>query len=275
MVKSAERVLDVLEMLSLDQERGLRLTDIADGLGIPKSSAAGLMKTLETRCYTQRADGGRYRLHPMLAGTGGWIGGLQARLLHVARPVMERLVERTGETAFLGILSEDLQVRLLHKVVSPNAVRYDTDDRPLRPAYCTSIGRVQLAYLTARRIDAYLAETRLERFTANTLTTPEALRADLATIRERGVAESIDSREVGASGVSAPIFGRDGEVVAGLNLSAVTQRFLSRHDMMRAAVQAAVEDISQRYRMTPGGRPAPDRRDPAGVEREHRVDGPL
>lgn len=246
MVKSAERVLDVLEMLSLEREPGLRLTDIADRLAIPKSSAVGLMKTLEQRCYTERAGDGRYVLHPMLTG-GGWIGGLQARLLSVARPLMARLVDLTGETAFLGVLSEDLQVRLLHKVVSPNAVRYDADARPLRPAYCTSIGRVQLAWLPAVQIDRYLAHTRFERFTANTLTTPEELLADLAVIREQGVAESIDSREIGASGVSAPIFGRRGDVVGGLNLSAVTQRFLSQHDRMRLAVQAAADEISQRF----------------------------
>ncbi|HYG85007.1 MAG TPA: IclR family transcriptional regulator [Azospirillum sp.] len=246
-VKSAERVLDVLEMLSLEQDRGLRLTDIADRLSIPKSSATMLMKTLDARCYAARGQDGRYRLHPLFQHASGWVGGLHARLLHVARPVMAALVERTGETCFLGTLSADLQVRVLHKVVSPKEVRYDTDDRPLRPAYCTSIGRVQLAFLPQEWIEDYLTSTRLERFTENTLTTPEALRADLAAIRDCGFAESIDTREIGASGVSAPIFGRDGEVIAGLNLSAVTQRFLSQHEAMRAAVMAAADDISAHY----------------------------
>lgn len=259
-VKSAERVLDVLEMLSLDQERGLRLTDIADMLGIPKSSATMLMKTLDARCYATRGPDGRYRLHALFQHASGWVGGLHARLLHVARPVMAALVERTGETCFLGTLSPDLQVRVLHKVVSPKEVRYDTDDRPLRPAYCTSIGRVQLAFLPAARIEEYLRETRLERFTENTLTTPEALRADLAAIRDQGFAESIDTREVGASGVSAPILGRDGAVVAGLNLSAVTQRFLSQHDAMRAAVTEAADAISSHF-----GSPDAARR-PAGAK---------
>ncbi len=261
MVKSAERVLDVLEMLSLEQDRGLRLTDIADRLGIPKSSATMLMKTLDGRCYAARGQDGRYRLHALFQHAAGWVGGLHARLLHVARPVRAALVERTGETCFLGTLSADLQVRVLHKVVSPKEVRYDTDDRPLRPAYCTSIGRVQLAFLPAHRIEDYLQATRLERFTENTLTTPEALRADLAAIRDRGFAESIDTREIGASGVSAPIFGRDGEVIAGLNLSAVTQRFLKQHDAMRAAVMAAADDISAHY-----GAPNTERRKTARAE---------
>ena len=247
MVKSAERILDVLELLALEQRRGLRLSEIAERLGLPKSSATMLLRTLEARCYATRGPDGRYRLPDLFLETPGWVGGQSAKLLHVARPVMTELVERTGETCFLGVLTPDLEVRVLHKVVSPREVRYDTDLRPLRPAYCTSIGRVQLAFLPGDRIHAYLAATPLERFTENTLTTPEELLEDLSSIRERGHAESVDAREIGASGVSAPVFGRNGEILAALNLSAVTQRFLQQQDTMRAAVTAAAEAIGSAY----------------------------
>ncbi len=257
MVKSAERVLDVLEMLSLEQHRGLRLTDIAERLAMPKSSATMLLRTLEARCYATRGADGRYRLQELFLETPGWIGGQSARLLHLARPVMAALVERTRETCFLGVLTPGLEVRVLHKVVSPREVRYDTDIGALRPAYCTSIGRIQLAFLPERQVADYLAETTLERFTENTLATPEALRADLAASRERGYAESMDAREIGASGVSAPIFGRDGEVVAALNLSAVTQRFLQQQAEMRAAVIEAAETIGEAYASAAGARRQP------------------
>lgn len=249
-VKSAARILDVLELLSLEQQAGLRLTEIASRVGMPKSSATMLLRTLEARCYTTRGEDGRYRLHRLFLEAPGWVGGQFARLLHVARPVMTGLVEQTGETCFLATLSPDLRVRILHKVVSPHEVRYDTELGPLRPAYCTSVGRVQLAFLPPERIRAYLDTTHFERFTEHTPTTSEVLEVDLSAIRRRGYADSIDERQIGASGVSAPVLGPDGAVVAGLNLSAVTQRFVKQQDAMRDAVVEAAEAIGMAYGST-------------------------
>jgi IclR family pca regulon transcriptional regulator len=92
------------------------------------------------------------------------------------------------------------------------------------PAYATSMGRVQLAGLTEERLAAYFARADLQRLTAHTIATPEALRAELDRIREQGWALVDQELEEGLRSIAAPIRDRNGVVVAAVNVSAHASR---------------------------------------------------
>ena len=178
-VKSAGRVLDVLELFSQELE-SLGVSEVSRRLALPKSSAHGLLTTLAARGYLVN-EGREYRLASDVLGP--WNTGSLARLTTIARPVMQRISAATGESAFLGVMTPDLRVRYIAKVVSRNEVRYDASLDHLRLAHCTSIGLAILGSGETTTIDRYLREVPLAAATPRSITDHEALRRVLVRAR--------------------------------------------------------------------------------------------
>lgn len=243
-VKSAVRVLELLEFLSRHPGPAA-LKDVVASLGFPKSSAYALLQTLVLRGYVERDEAERYALTARWRDSGGWMGG-ESHLIAIARPVMSALCEQLGETVFLGARAEGGDVKVLAKDVSQSEVRYDSSLLGLRPAYCTAMGRILLAYWDAAALDSYLARTKLKAVTTHTITDPARLRAVLQQIQREGYVVVEQEFVVGGSAAAAPIFGRDGQVVAVLNIGAVSPRFFAAHRKIVAGAVRAAATISQR-----------------------------
>src|SRR5262249_26297210 len=101
-VKSAARVLDILELL-FRSEAPMALKDLVSILALPKSSAHALMRTLHSRGYVERDAADRYFLNEFLRQSPGWIGGPEAHLAAVARPGVEQLRGGLDGTGVLGV----------------------------------------------------------------------------------------------------------------------------------------------------------------------------
>ena len=250
-VKSAARVLDLLELLALMPE-GVTLTELSNRLGIPKSSISALLGTLTDREYVELVQG-RYFMARRLRGTG-WVGKDQEMLLKLAKPDMRRLAETTGETAFLGVMTPDWQVQYVAKVVSSQPLRYDADLGVVRPAYSTSIGITILAGLEDDRIDAFFDATDLIAITEKTITDADQLRAEIETARRDGFVVTSDSNVTGTSGVCAPIRNAAGRVIAGLAIIAPSARFtrLREQDGQEHTVQAVLDTAASISRALAG-----------------------
>src|SRR5215203_5550793 len=135
-VKSAGRVLDILELLARSDEP-MALRDLVSILALPKSSAHALLRTLQSRGYVERDAADRYALNESLRQSSRWIGGPEAHVAAVARPVMDKLRDDLDETVFLGVRAARGDVKVLAKSASRAQIRYDSDNPGLRPAYCT------------------------------------------------------------------------------------------------------------------------------------------
>lgn len=243
-VKSADRILDLLELLGC-ASGALSLAEVSQALAIPKSSALGLLRTLAARGYAERDEADGYRLaEPFGAEPGDWIGGMKRRVAMVARPVIEALVEQTGETVNLGAMVPGFMVRPLVQVASPQEVRYEPRQVQC-PAYCTAMGRVLLAHSNAETVSACLAAP-LARLTPATETDPAAIRRLIEQARAQGYAEIDGEFAVGGSGVAAPVFDGAGRVVAALNLASLTERWQRQRRGWIVAVTEAAAEISQR-----------------------------
>ena len=243
-VKSAARVLDVLELFTLEPGP-LGVSEVAKRLGFPKSSSQGLLTTLLSRGYLKREAQG-FALPEELRG--GWVGGLRCRLIQAAEPAMRRMAEESGESAFIGVLLRDGNIQYLSKIVSANEVRYDASLSPLRAAHATSMGLVIMAHLPEHRVAPLLLPSRLPRITPSTVTDPAVLRQLLAAAKRNGFAEVQDANVEGASGVSAPIFGPNGEVIAALNLGAPSWRYKRARDRMTSIVRREAAVLSDYFR---------------------------
>ena len=252
-VRSAARALGLLELLA-SVSAPMTLTEISEAIGVPKSSTLMLLRTLVTHGYALRDSGERYAIQDLFARRGfGWGGENPQRIAAVALPVMEQLRERVPETYILGALAgDDARVTVLAKVVSPLELRYDADTTALRPAYCTAMGRVLLAFSDSRVRDAALASAELVQITPATVTDPRHLRTILERVRVLGHAVVEEEYVLGASGAAAPIFGRSGRIVAALDVASVTARF---YDVRASVIESAVGGAARITKLL-GGSPS-------------------
>ena len=243
-VKSAARILDLLEYLAGGSEP-VRLKEIIAVLGFPRSSAHALAQTLVSRGYAIQDATERYVLvHSSRHGSA--VRALEARLLSAAHPVMEALRDRTGETVVLAVRTNRGETRPLAKCVSRQVVRFDIELDAPSYAYCSATGRVLLAHWDEASSNAYLARVPLIARTPRTVTDPDQIRAIFRDIRERGYSICDEESVTGSIGMAAPVFNREGQVCAVLNLGIVSARFHHRRDELVADLVAGAFQISGR-----------------------------
>lgn len=240
-VKSAARILDLLELLSV-VPGPMRLTDIARQMSMPKSSAFGLLSTLAGRGYVDlHGDGYVISEHYR---DGGWMSGEYGLMRRAAQPVMGAVASQTGESCFLAIAAHDWHIQYIEKAVSDNPLRYDIALPMLRPAHSTSVGLVLLADQPDDVLRRYLASGRITKITEKTVTDPERLLENIERIRADGYATVADSSVMGASGVAAAIRGASGRAIGALCVIAPTPRFDAARDRITQNVRDAAAQIS-------------------------------
>ncbi|MFD4526163.1 IclR family transcriptional regulator [Streptomyces sp. NPDC058470] len=182
-VKSAARVLEVLELLGQDGAR-LSLAEMAGAMSVPKSSLHAILRTMEARRWVDvDASGTRYSLglKALLTGTAYLEGD---DVTSLAGPVLDALAEETGEAVHLGRL-DGTNIVYLAKRESRHALRmYSAVGRRL-PAHATALGKAVLCQYDPAEVQRRL-DWPLERLTPDTVVEPDALLGQLARTRLRG-----------------------------------------------------------------------------------------
>jgi len=241
--RAAGRVVDILELVVRTHE-GLPLRELSAQLEAPKSSLLPLLRTLTARGYLEQGALGAYRLDPN-AFELGMASPAHRAWPEIARPALRELMQRTGETVFLGSLGGDgTVVVFVDKVESEQVIRYTAGVGDRRALHATSSGKVILAFLPAPERERILRALPLKRYTDRTVTSLPALRAALAEVRQTGVCVNLDELAVGAAGIAAPIFDRDGHVAGACAIGGPTDRVRPRLKPLAAEVKATARAIS-------------------------------
>lgn len=222
-VKSAQRTLDILELLTRKQTP-MTFTDIFDALGYPRSSLHHLLRTLVRSGWAELDPvGGRYTL-----GIRAWQAGnayLRAvKLAERARPFMERIRDQFDDTVQLAVRDGRYNVYIAKIEGSQLLVLASAIGRRLE-AHATGVGKVLLADLPIAERERLLYGQPLERFTPSTITDPRELEIEFATIRQRGHGVDNEEYTLGVRCVAAPVRDHTGSVVAGMSMSVPTIRF--------------------------------------------------
>lgn len=219
-MQSVDRVLTIMEILARDDWSGV--TEIARELGIHKSTVFRLVSTLERRGFVeQHTQTQKYRLGFAVVRLANGVRA-ELDLAQFARPVAERLSERTGETVNLAMLEDGDVVNVDQVNLSMATISVNWLGR--RSAlHATSTGKVFLAAMAPEDFDAY-ARRGLPRLTEHTITRLRELRRHLAEVTRRGYATGLEELEEGLHAVAAPIRMQDGSVVAALCVSAPSYR---------------------------------------------------
>jgi DNA-binding IclR family transcriptional regulator len=242
-LQSVSRAVRSLELIAEAGELGV--TELGKRLGVHKATASRLAATLADRGLVERDTATeRYRLgFGLIRLAGAAMAGLD--LVSTARPVLEDLAETTRETATIGVLSGDDvvsidQVTGTRSIVSVSWVGQRT------ALHTTSTGKVFLAFMDEAERDRRLAR-KLERSTKRTIVDRAHLETQLAEIRRRGYAQTLEELEEGLNAVAAPIRRGDGEVAAALSVSGPAFR-IRPVDLPRVGrlTMEAAEAISRR-----------------------------
>lgn len=244
---SLRRALSILFQLGDDTTppEGLALNELTEALGLNRSTLLRLIAPLAETQLVERDPGtGRYRLGSRNAHLGQvFLERLDRR--RVAHEVLLDLVRQSGETAHL-VNAELPEVVYIDKIDSNRSVRMHSRIGNRMPAYSTSVGKAILAHADEAAVERVIAAGMPAR-TPTTITTPEALRADLALIRARGYALDDSENEPDIRCVAAPLFDHAGEVTSAISISGPATRVTpEREAELGRLVVAAADDISRR-----------------------------
>jgi IclR family acetate operon transcriptional repressor len=217
-VRAVVRVMDILDFLQ-DSPDGRSLLEVSEALALPRSSTYRYLSTLETRGYVQR-DGatGQYRLGlAFLPSLGRHLDVLAAR----ARPVMEELRDRLGETINLGVLAGNriVYVEILesNKAVRLAARRGDRD-----PIHSTALGKAIASRIGADAVVAILSAEGMSKRTSKTITDETRYLRELEKVRSEGFALDLGENEEDGRCVAVPF--QNGRLLAAISLSAPAAR---------------------------------------------------
>lgn len=240
-VQSLERALAILTLLC-DRDQPTGVTELAGRLRLAKSTVHRLLSTLEQAGVVARTGDAAYR-----PGLKLWeIGCAAVRGLNVrdaARPAMERLMRRTGETVHLSVWDQG-EVVYIEKVDGTNPIRLHSTIGGRAPAHATASG---LAFLAFRKPEETTEAWKkdLSRFTERTITTTNQLEHRLDEIRRQGYAFSTGAWHSGSAGVAAPIHAHTGSLVAVLSVAGPSERIEARLPELAALVRTAAQEISR------------------------------
>lgn len=218
-VKAARTSVAVVE--ALREMNGAGVSELADYLGMPKSTVHDHLRTLEGAEYLV-CEGGEYRIGIRFLELGGH-ARRQMKVYKIAKPEIQNLAQATGEHANL-MIEEHGHGIFLYKATGEDAVRLDTFAGMRVHLQTTALGKSILAHMPREAVEGILDRHGMPKVTSKTVTDREALFEELAEIRERGYAIDDEERVEGMRCVAAPITNGEGEPIAAVSVSGTKSR---------------------------------------------------
>lgn len=241
-IKSLDRAMEVFEYLS--EAQGKSLTMLSGELNQSPATVYRILVTLEGRGLVE-FDSTDQVWH---VGPKAFVIGSRflrrTSLVERARPILRTLMETTGETANLGI-EQNGNVLFVSQVETHASIRAFFPPGTMSPLHASGIGKALLAQMSEARVDKFLSETPLEKFTKFTLASRDQVAADLMQTRERGYAIDAEERNLGMRCIAAPVFDIHGEAIAGISVSGPTSRVgLEQVPILSKEVLVAAQDLT-------------------------------
>jgi IclR family pca regulon transcriptional regulator len=212
-VEALARGLDVLACFDAGH-RTMSLTEVATATGLARPTARRLLLTLEEMGFVRSSDG-VFELTPQVLTLGmAYVSSLG--LWDIARPHLEDLVRRTGESSSMAQL-DGSDIVYVARVSVPKVITLRVDIGTRFPAVATSQGKVLLAALRPGRLEEALAEPSRSALPPGG--TPARLSEELTDIRARGWALADEELAPGIRSVAVPVRDGTGAVRAAMNVT--------------------------------------------------------
>ena len=230
-VQVIARAADVLRALE-GNGQGLSLGQLARQLNLPKSTVQRIVAALDRENFVIAASPqAGVRLGPALVRIAR---SVRCGLVDIARPCLEELAQKTGETVDLALLKGAEAVFMDHiegahrlRAVSATGVSF--------PLHCSANGKAMLSALSDPMLAKMKKQIHLTRFTPNSLSSWRQLQAEIEKIRQTGIAYDLEEHTLGISAVGTPIIGPEGEIAA-ISIPTPSVRFNDTMHQLEAAL---------------------------------------
>lgn len=226
------RLFDVLELL-VTHQAGMTVTEVSKRLDLPLSSAHNLLQRLVAADVVVASEGPRYSVGTRLVRLGiRTVDGLEVGT--VARKHLRELARTVNADVYLAVRL-GTRVVYVERFLSGRPVAVEIRLGQELFLHATAVGKLFSAFHAP--LEKKMLSSPRPELTPNTLTTPEALRAELEQIRTNGCAVSREEAILGIVGLAVPIFDSNDEITAAVHVSAL--RAQMDDDQLAAAVDAA------------------------------------
>lgn len=214
--QAVDRALSILWLLR--DRPGITAGDVAEELGVHKSTVSRLLAALQGQGLVDRTRDGRLRLGYGIARLAEGVSH-QRDDAQVAQALCERTSAALELTSNVAILDGHHAVNIAQTEGGPGVLGMRRYIGLRTPGHATSSGKMLLAHADEDAVSACIADG-LTPHTDATITTGEELREELAHVREQGWAASDQEWEQGVTAVAAPLRGVDGTITAALTVTA-------------------------------------------------------
>jgi DNA-binding IclR family transcriptional regulator len=239
-IQVIERMMSLLDVLA-DTPEPATLKLLSSTTGLHPSTAHRILAAMTSASLVERQDTGTYALGIRLLELGNLVKS-RINIRQVALPAMQRLHEAIGEAVNLGIRHEDEIIYAERTSSGRSLVRVVYLVGGRAPLHLTSVGKLFLAAGGIAEVRAYAKRTGLPGKTPHSLTRLDALEKELDKIRRHDLAYDNEEAEIGLRCIAAPIRNDEGVVVAGLSVSAPTDR---HNPDWVGQIKATADEISQ------------------------------
>jgi DNA-binding IclR family transcriptional regulator len=237
-IKVLSNATELIEVLAWEGPQSP--ADLAARIGIPRSSVYRLIEGLAAISMIETTDDSRAQL------TSRWLHlADSARAAMVewgdANRVLDRLVDETGQTAFLTVRRDDRAVCIDWRQGRGIGVLVLKPGRSL-PLHAGAAGRVLLAFGESRSV---LDAAPYRALTAHTLTTREQLEADITRTLTQGYVLSDEDVTIGIGAIGMPVLDREGRLVGGISVGGPSTEIRTARDPILAALERARDSLAE------------------------------
>lgn len=246
----ATTVLKAFDILTLLGNRTMTANDLCIALDMNKSTVHRLLYTMEYAGYIERNPVTRiYRPGMKLVQLCSTrINDIE--LLTEAKPFLMALVKEINQVVHLAVM-KDNRAMFIDKIDTINTIRmYSAIGRSI-PLHCSAVGKALLLDKSDEEVHDLLNKAGIEIFTNNTLTTPEALLAQLKTARQCGFTIDDSEHEEHVCCIAAPIYDYRGRIIAAVSTAALKSERTDRQHLISALKNTTLK-ISEILGYVPG-----------------------
>ncbi len=221
-VNTLEKGLNIL-LLFDDKHPVMSVPDIASRLKLPESTTYRYVTTLKSYGLIEEDTKPGYYCLGLEVLRLAEVVRKRLSIVEIALPIMKNLLRETEETILLTTIFEQKAI-CVERVESKHSLRLSFERGKVMFLHAGASAKILLAYLDDDQQDRIIKDIGLPRFTENTITDPEVLKADLKNIRKNGFAISSEEVDPGACAIAAPILNGRGKIIAGLSIAGPISR---------------------------------------------------
>jgi len=221
-IQVIERMMNLLDTLSR-HTAPVNLKQLAIQTKLHPSTAHRILGVMVNNRLVDRIEPGTYRLGIRLLELGSLVKS-RISVRQEALPHMQILHQELGETVNLSVRHDDEVVYVERTSAGSSMMRVVQIIGARAPLHITAVGKIFLAADEPEKTSDYMKRTGLPKYTEHTLTDPESFARELDRIRQQGYAYDNEEAEKGVSCIGAGIYNDEGRLVAGLSVSAPSDR---------------------------------------------------